>query len=249
MVYIPSIPKRYADVLHYMAGYHPALFYPLARRRREKTSGIFTGPDCHIVLEGYPRVGSTYAVEAFQYAQSAPVRIASHVHVPAQVMRGVKLGLPSLVLIREPEATIRSLIVKHPFLRVRDALKGYALFYRWLQPYVRRRDVVVTEFSEVTRNFGAVIARVNTRFDTAFAPFDHSAAAEATVAERLRAIDASAGQGPREAAGPTVEKEAAKSALDLSAHARRLDQCRAVYKRFLKAAGGHETAEAAPAAH
>jgi len=247
MVYIPAIPQRYGDVLHYMAGYHPALFYPLARRRRAKTSGIFTGADCDIVIEGYPRVGATYAVEAFHHAQPRPVRIASHVHVPAQIMRGVGLGLPILVLIREPEATVRSLVVKHPFLRLRDALRGYALFYRWLRPLARH--VVVADFAEVTTRLDAVIERVNAQFDTAFAPFDHSAAAEAAVAERLRAVDAAAGQGARESAEPNREKERAKADLDFSGHERRLTRCRAVYARFRAAAGHARDGEPAPAAH
>ena len=235
MPYIPSIPKRYADVLHYMAGYHPALFYPIARRRREKTSGTFTDRDCDIVIEGYPRVGSTFAVEAFRHAQPGPVKIASHVHVPAQVMRGVRLGLPCLVLIREPEACLRSLLVKHPFLRPRDALRGYWLFYRWTLRY--SHGFVAADFDEVVSDYGSVIDRVNARFETRFTRFEHTEEAMRSVFDRLADIDKEAGQGPREAAGPTESKEQAKRALDLTPHARELARCRKTYARLLRNAG------------
>jgi len=228
--YIPSIPKRYGDVLHYMAGYHPALFYPLARRRRGKTSGRFTDRNCDIAIEGYPRVGSTFAFEAFRQAQPAPVTIASHVHVPAQVIRAIELELPCLVLIREPEACLRSLLVKHPFLRPQDVLRGYWLFYRWLCRYAQ--GFIVADFRDVTSDFGAVIDRVNARFGTPFHRFEHTRNAESAVFNRLAEIDAEAGQGPREAAGPTEAKEEAKRAIDFGPHGQWLERCRRLYATF-----------------
>jgi len=241
MIYIPSLPQRYADVAHYVAGYHPALFYPLARRRRRRTSGRFVDRDCGVVIEGFPRVGSTYAVEAFRHVQPSPPEIASHVHVPAQVMRGVRLGLPTLVLIREPEATVRSLLVKHPFIRPRDALRGYWLFYRWILRFAP--GFVAADFTEVTRDFGRVVARVNARFGTEFALFEHSEQAEAAVASRLADIDATAGQGPRESAGPRPEKDRAKAAIDLAPHTAWLARCRRLYERFPRAAASRAGAD------
>lgn len=232
---MPSLLKRYADVLHYAAGYHPALFYPLARRRRARTAGNLVTPDCDIVIEGYPRCGNTFALNAFLFAQPGPVKTADHVHVPAQVMRAVRLGLPTLVVIREPEAAVRSLVVKHGFVRPKDALRGYWLFYRSILG--ARRGYVAADFAEVTTDFGGVCRRLNARFQTGFAEFRHNEETEAAVFARIEARNRALGQGETEIARPSAAKQAPKQAVDLTGCTAWLQRCRNLYARFGRLTG------------
>jgi hypothetical protein len=163
---------------------HPGLALPLARWRARRGHGEAVGPGTELVIEGYPRSGNNFALAAFRLAQGRPVRVAHHTHAPATVMVAVRRSIPALVLIRDPEEAVLEFVIRRPELSPAGALRGYIRFYRPLLPY--RGGFVVGAFSEVTTDFGAVIRRVNDRFGTAFAPFEHT---EENVRACFRAIE------------------------------------------------------------
>jgi hypothetical protein len=159
----------------------PRLALPIARIRGH---GVPVSRDTDIVIEGFPRTGSSFAVAAFDMAQPRKVRVAHHVHAPAQVLAAVRWGIPALVLIREAEDAALSLVVRSPELSLEDALTGYVRFYR---PLVRVRHAFeVATLEEVARDFGEVTRRVNQRFGTSFAEFEHT---EANAARCLELIE------------------------------------------------------------
>ena len=128
--------------------------------------------DTQIVIEGFPRSGNSFAVAAFRLAQPGELRIAHHLHVPAQVITAVRRGIPALLLIRPAEDAVVSLVVRRPEMPLRDVFRDYVAFYRPLLAYAD--GVVVADFSEVITDFGAVIRKLNARFGTGFAEFEHS---------------------------------------------------------------------------
>lgn len=154
---------------------HPLLYLPLARRRYPGPSPEVIGPGIELVIDGYTRCASTFAVYAFQLSQDRPVRLAHHLHAPAQVIAAAHAGVPALVLIREPQGAVLSQLVREPGVGMRDALVSYARFYSRLMPY--RDRVVVGDFEEVTSDFGSVVRRVNHRFGTSFREFVHTESA------------------------------------------------------------------------
>jgi hypothetical protein len=92
--------------------------------------------------------------------------------MPAQVLEGVRRGLPTMVLIRHPKDAVLSHVIHTPALTVEDSLRGYIRFH---EPLLRPSDgFVVGTFEEVTQDFGVVIDRLNHRFGTAFAGFEHT---------------------------------------------------------------------------
>lgn len=128
--------------------------------------------DTEIVIEGYPRSANTFAVAAFLLAQERPVKVAHHLHVPAQVIRAVQWGIPTIVLIRKPEDAVLSLLVREPRLSAHQSLVDYVRFYRRIKPYCSY--FVLATFEEVTTNFGLVIEKVNKKFGTNFKMFAHT---------------------------------------------------------------------------
>lgn len=144
----------------------PALYLPLARRRYPGPSPQVVGPGTELVIDGYTRAASTFVVYSFQLAQDEPVRLAHHLHAPAQLIAAARRGLPALVLVREPEATALSQAAREPHVTVRDALFAYARFHERLLPY--RDALVVADFDEVTRDPRPAVQRLNDRFGTAF---------------------------------------------------------------------------------
>ena len=125
-------------------------------------------PDTAIVIEGFLRSGNTFSVAAFTVANGSHQHVGRHLHGAPHVLRAVRLGLPTVVLIRQPVDAVSSYLVRRPTLTPDDALVEYLDFY---QTAWRVRDgFVVGLFDRVVADFGAVITDVNQRFGTSFAP-------------------------------------------------------------------------------
>ena len=159
---------------------HPSLYLPFARRKYPGPSPEVIGPETELVIDGYTRSATTFAVYALQLSQAKPVRLAHHLHAPAQLIEAARRGVPALVLIREPQGAVLSQVVREPWVTVSGALIAYSRFYTCLAPY--RDRFVVGEFEQVTNDFGAVVRQLNARFGTSFAEFAHT---EARVREVL----------------------------------------------------------------
>jgi hypothetical protein len=148
---------------------HPFLYLPLARRRYPGPSPEVIGPATELVIDGFTRSATTFAVYAFQLAQDRPVRLAHHLHAPAQLVEAARRGIPAIALIREPEGALLSQVIQEPDVTLPVALLSYSRFYERLMPF--RSRLVVGRFDEVTTDMGAVIRRVNAHFGTSFEPF------------------------------------------------------------------------------
>jgi hypothetical protein len=163
---------------------YPVTAMPLARLRGE---GELVDDHTDLVIESYPRCASSFALAAFNLAQRpATYRVAHQTHAAGHVIEAVRRGVPTVVLIREPEDVVVSNMIRHPGRTVADLLRGYLGFYEPLLPH--RDGLVVGTFAEVTGgHMDVVTRRINRRFRTAFAEFE---ATEENVAECLRQIDA-----------------------------------------------------------
>lgn len=178
-------------------------------------TGEFPTEATKLCIEGFLRAGNTFTVIAFQHAQREPVSVAHHVHAAGAVIAAVRLRTPTLVLIRPPEQSVLSYVVRWPELTIGQALRGYVRFYRPLLAY--RDGFVVGRFEEVTSDLGRVIRRVNERFGTNFVPFEPTEANLAAVREEMDRWDANTYRrgGPVELGRgrPTEEKESRKTEL------------------------------------
>ena len=85
-----------------------------------------------LVIDGFTRSASTFAVVAFQLAQPRPVRVGHHLHAPGQIIRAVRLGVPVLLTVRPPEDTVLSLVVREPYVTIPQGLHAYARFHERL---------------------------------------------------------------------------------------------------------------------
>jgi hypothetical protein len=152
------------------AGKHPAAFYGLYRLARKDQGRVVT-PETQLVIEGFPRSANSFARVAFNRAQKGTVRVASGLHVPAQVIRAARWRIPTLVLIRRPKDAVLSFAIRDP-ISVEQALKYYLSFYETVEGY--GEAYVLGTFEEITGDFGRVIQRLNDRFGTSFSPFRHN---------------------------------------------------------------------------
>lgn len=156
---------------------------PLARLRRE---GELVDSRTDLLVESYPRCASSFAIAALRLAQEPrSLRIAHHTHASGHVIAGIRLGVPALVLIREPRGAVVSSRIRHPSRTYADLLRGFCAFYEPLVPH--RGDLVVGTFAEVVGGeLGAITRRLNARFGTDLAEFEPT---EENIARCLREID------------------------------------------------------------
>jgi hypothetical protein len=171
--------KRLVWELRTLAGRSPLLCRWLLHR-----SGEVATAETEICIEGFPRSGNTFAVIAFQQGQTRTVSIAHHVHAPGSVIAAARMGKPTLVLLREPEEAVVSMVIRYPHLSLGQALRGYRRFYAPLAPYLDR--VVVGGFEDVIADLGALIRQINRRFGTSFREFEPT---EANVSRAMEELD------------------------------------------------------------
>jgi hypothetical protein len=150
----------------------PVLYLPFARFKYRNVPNRLVEPDTELVIEGFQRSGNTFAVFAFEMAQERPIKSAHHLHSSAQVTRAVQLGIPVLLLIRDPRDSTVSHVIREPCVPMKQALQAWIRFYERALP-VRDR-VFVADFSRVSTDFGAVIRDFNVKFGTGYKEFDHT---------------------------------------------------------------------------
>ena len=147
------------------------------------------GPDSELLIEGFPRSGNTFAVVAFQFAQPRHVRVANHLHAPAHVRAAVEQGVPTVILIRNPDQAVTSFTIFTDFaVDLRGALEAYISFYEQIDGWAH--GFVTATFDTVTEDFGGVIRAINERFGTRFTPFDNSPESTRLCFERIEAENA-----------------------------------------------------------
>jgi hypothetical protein len=143
--------------------------------------------------------------------------------------------------VRSPDDAVASTIVQAPSQSIRIALREWIAFYRQVWP--QRDHFVIGCFEEVTRDFSAVIRRVNHAFGTDFAEYESSEQNDAAVfdtidrdfAERFEPTSSEQVESfiGRPSEHRTSRLDEVKSAIaNHSAHATLLSDALELYQRY-----------------
>ena len=200
----------------YLVNGYPLLYFPEAWIRYGSRPEYLVRTDTELVVEGFGRAGSTFVVLAFLSAQPRYVRTAHNTHAAAQVIKAAKLGLPTLVVVRDPIESALSHMARRR-ISPRPALSAWIRYHERIQPYAQ--DIVLAPFEEATRSLGTAIRRVNERYDTDFAEFQQTPEGERAVFEEIERRNELRFRGAPDAvraralARPTPQREARKRAL------------------------------------
>ena len=219
----------------------PYLWDAAMRVRPEKRATL-ARPDTAIVIEGFLRSGNTFSVAAFHIANGPQLHVGRHLHGAAHVLRAVRLGLPTVVLIRQPRDAVLSYLVRRPTLTPYDALVEYLDFYRTAWP--ARHGFVVAPFDRVTSDFGAILDQVNERFGTSFRRYEPTPENEARaflLVEEMNRLE-TGGEVVESLVGrPSSErsrrKEELRTLLERPRTAEKLSAAEALYQQYLDLAG------------
>lgn len=212
-----------------------------AMRLRPGKNATLARPGTAIVIEGFLRSGNTFSVAAFQIANGPQLHVGRHLHGAPHVLRAVRLGLPTLVLIRHPRDAVLSYLVRRATLTPHDAVLEYLDFYRTAWP--ARDGFVVGPFDRVTSDFGAVLEQVNERFGTSFRRYDPTPENEARafrLVEEMNRLE-TGGEVVESLVGrPSTErsgrKEELRALLERPRTAARLREAEILHDRYLELA-------------
>jgi len=179
------------------------------------------GPETEFVLDGFQGTANSFAARAFKWAQDTPVRMAHHLHAPAQIIKAVHREIPTVVTTRDPVDAVASLMSRWPYVTPRQGLRSYTRFYRKIEPYTE--GVVISPFDQTTQHLDRVFTVVNNRFGTEFDVFDHSCE---------HAIRDPASLQTQDERRRRSRKADAKEALEASEYASLLQKARAIHQRI-----------------
>lgn len=190
-------------------------------------------PDSDVYVDGFPRSANSYAFYAFRLA-NPDAMVCGHCHSAGAIRHALDLGVPTLLLVREPRACIASLVQFVPGLTVVEALGHYRRFHR--RVLALQGDLHVAAFPDVTADLGGVIRNLNASAGTTFTPYVRSEENEAEVRATLHATNARhAGGTEATVAAPSAARFAAADVLgDLDGRGRRrLAKCQELYEFLL----------------
>lgn len=235
---LPARARRLLSLLRMYLGTNPHLFYKIYGGT-SLTRELRVRPDTHLVIEGFPRSANTFAVLAFNQAQEEPLKIAHHLHVPAQLQLGARLKIPVMFLIRKPAAAIISLVVLEPWRSLEGTIREYILFHQAVLK-LPRESFVLGQFEQVTTDFGEVIEEANRQFNCRFKPFQHTPANVSGVLQSMDALLRQFQGAPEHAVGHSIQAEKALSDRLLRQMNRTrirplLDQAEALHRRIVQA--------------
>ncbi len=188
-----------------------------------------------VYLCGFPRSGNTFARTAFLSANPG-VKVQSHRHIPAFVLRHMQTGTPGMVLIRSPYDAIISWAI-HENQSIEEAAAYWNDYYEALLPH--RDQLFVVGFEEITSDFGQVILDFNARWGTAYVPFDHSARAVAACFGEIEEEERLPGGAIRElrVCRPSAERREVKESMARDSRAskffrKELGRAEALFREF-----------------
>lgn len=188
--------------------------YVAVNRMRRSRRDLLASRSSVLVIEGPMRSGNTFCVAAFVHVNGEAAHVGRHLHAPAHVLHAVALGIPTIVLVRDPVDACISHVIRRPELTLRDSLRDYVDFYRTLEP-VRDR-IVVAPFERAIHDFGSVLKEVNARFGTDFDLYLPSPANDAAVMRKVESMGRAENGGQVDENGvarPSAERRAQKEQL------------------------------------
>lgn len=210
-----------------ICGAHPWLYFRiLGWRKTIQQFGVSHATE--LVIDGFPRSANSYSVRAFHHFNPT-VKVAHHLHVAAQIIEGVRRGIPTCLLLREPEEAAASLVLYNQ-IGPKSALRYYLHFHERIETL--REGFVVARFATVTDAFESVITAINQRFDTAFHAGSIGPELKEHLFNRMETVALSKSDDQGKISRPLSNRKAQKEKIVQTLPAELLKDCRAVYERL-----------------
>lgn len=115
-----------------------------------------------LVVDGFPRSANGFASYALRRLLSPGASVSSLTHATRVIHRAARLGRPCVLLIREPDPVVASILTYDPGHTEATAFLAYARYYERVSSVSQK--VVVVDFETATTDIGAIARRLNERY-------------------------------------------------------------------------------------
>jgi hypothetical protein len=133
--------------------------YPILEKLPKKK---VANNDKRLVVDGFPRSGNTFLADAIVVSQGQDFKFAHHSHLPENLLLGIELGIPSVVIFREPLQAIGSFMLYSEQNEV-QATKRWIRFYQALEDSIDKLAVV--SFEDIVKRPKATLSAISSAFD------------------------------------------------------------------------------------
>ena len=165
---------------------YPSFFIYILHLKRlgSSSSDRVVSSASDLTIDGFPRSGNSSFVRFFRQLNPS-LNVANHVHNPAHLISSITLGIPSVLLIRQPKDACCSLIAltleinqkvidvygPNSFLlnevpSLKRILTKYIQFYEALLPY--KSKLAVLPFHSLINHRENCIQFINLTFDVSY---------------------------------------------------------------------------------
>lgn len=142
-----------------------------------------------LCVEARHRSANTFASVAFEIA-NPELKLASHTHQPGNALRALRLGVPCLVIVRDPidqGVSWREFSAVHqPAGRI---LRDYIRFYEKVVPRVEPGRLAICTFEDITSSPQAITRIANAALSCDFEHCEYEQAEVRRLATRRRQYD------------------------------------------------------------
>lgn len=158
---------------------YPPIYIPL---RKFRLADTVVTPQTDLLIEGFPRCANTWTEALIREAGQDRLKLAHHSHAAAHVKRALSLDVPALILFRDPDAAVASLLVlSENTLDAKGAYLDYVRFYKTAWP-LRGTKARFYSFEDATQRPTELVADLSAAFGLQLS--DEDMASDA-VKERL----------------------------------------------------------------
>ena len=176
-------------------GRHPVL-YNLFQNTigRHPDTVVTSGTD--LCIEAPPGCGNSFFFNGV-HLSNPELRVAHHHHVPAQVLNALRLGVPTLTILRKPIDSVLSRLSSGTDPRFASSNLRYWISF-WEKVRSLPDSVLMVKFETLVADPSGVVALINKQFWTTFAeqfPSDKEVF-DAMDQRRLRKFGPSTGPSP-----------------------------------------------------
>lgn len=140
------------------------ILFPINYHRKQFADRIIA-PEMDICIEGFQRSGNSFFVSIFKRFNHH-IKVAHHLHSSVQLIKAIEYNIPAVLLIREPQDSLASLITWDEKLSIGVAISTYIDFYASILPFVDKCYLV--NFKALIKSPDDIISGINEKFNTDF---------------------------------------------------------------------------------
>jgi hypothetical protein len=210
------------------------LAWRLARSCGISSHGAIAGRQTDICVEGFESSANSYTLNVIRYVGD-DLSIAHHCHTAASVKVAVEHGVPTVVLFRDPEDAIPSVVSRfRP--GVYEATVAYTSFYKTVMNLVD--DIILVSFDEATSRTEEMIKKVKDLTAVKFNDYESIQEVDQAVKQHIKEWKAKS-QDPSTTPLPTAEREKKKGHVREKMH--RLPEYNQAANMYQQVCAAYET--------